>query len=274
MKHILYLTISILFLCNQNIKSQTIDTLITAGNQRLHFNIIKGKNPPILFESGNGNDGSVWKDVLPQISKATGATLITYDRAGLGQSEIDTLTINYKDEIKNLESALKQLGYYENLFIVNHSFGGFYTTLFTVRNKDKVKGSVYIDPALSCFTTKEWSKDFVDHISQENWALIKKHKIGLYYVLLQLEEIADYMSTIDLPKELPVTLIAAEKVLPMVKQHEIHKWQECMKSFGTLPNHKYVLAKNCGHKVWLDDEKLVIDEIVKGYQKVHFKESK
>ena len=35
-------------------QSQVLDTLIDVGGHRLHFNIIKGKGVPILFESGGG----------------------------------------------------------------------------------------------------------------------------------------------------------------------------------------------------------------------------
>lgn len=83
----------ILLSCTKG-QSQTIDTLISIGKHKLHFEIMKGNNTPIIFEAGNGSDGSVWKPILQSIYKATGATLITYDRAGLGQSEIDTTKIN------------------------------------------------------------------------------------------------------------------------------------------------------------------------------------
>ncbi len=111
-------------------QSQTIDTLIDVGDHYLHFKIVKGNGTPILFESGNGDDGSVWEDILEPIQDSTGATLITYDRAGLGKSEIDTMSINFKQEIKDLKYALKKLGFNKDLFIVSHSFGGFYSTLF------------------------------------------------------------------------------------------------------------------------------------------------
>ena len=41
--------------------SQTKDTLVDVGQYKLHFQIIKGTGTSILFESGSGNDGTVWK---------------------------------------------------------------------------------------------------------------------------------------------------------------------------------------------------------------------
>ena len=257
------------FCSHLTVRSQTIDTLIHVGNHQLHFKIMKGKGAPILFESGNGDDSGVWEKLLNPLYEATGATLITYDRAGLGKSGIDTLAISFEKELKDLEYALNKLGYSKDIFLVSHSFGGFYSTLFADRNKRKIKGAVYIDVALPCFFTKEWSRDFVDAISNKDWEMIKQYKTGLYYVLKNLEGISDYMRNKPFPEKTPVTLIAAEKILPMVKQHEADKWTACLKSFGLLPNHKYVLAKSAGHKVWDDDPDLVMKEIIKLYKEVN-----
>ncbi|HKG08352.1 MAG TPA: alpha/beta hydrolase [Pedobacter sp.] len=72
------------------VQAQEIDTLIDVGGYKLHFHVIKGKGTPILFESGGGDDASIWNALLPNIHKKLGATLITYDRAGFGKSTIDT----------------------------------------------------------------------------------------------------------------------------------------------------------------------------------------
>lgn len=89
--------------------SQTVDTLIDVGTHKLHFNIIKGEGIPIVFESGAGNDGTVWNDLLNPLSQQIGAPLITYDRAGFGQSGIDTANISIASEVENLELALSKL---------------------------------------------------------------------------------------------------------------------------------------------------------------------
>lgn len=249
--------------------AQDIDTLIQVGGHQLHFKIIQGTGTPILFESGNGDDGTVWEEILESLQKATGATLITYDRAGLGKSSIDTTKVRFKREVKNLEYALDKLGYSGEIFIVSHSFGGFYSTLFTRRNKKRVKGVVFIDVARPCFTTKEWSENFTNAISDEDWKMIKEYKLGLYYVLKDLTDISSYMSKKFLPKKIPATLIAAEKIMSMVKEEEKESWISCLEAFGNANNHRYVLAKGAGHKVWKDDPTLVIYEIVNLYKSIH-----
>ena len=96
--------------------------------------------------------------------------------------------------------------------------------------------------------------------------MIKRYKTGVYYVLKNLEEISAYMSDQSLTSEIPVTTIAAEKLPPMV---DADTWTECLISFGSLPNHRYVLAKDAGHKVWEDNPELVVGEVAALYERVN-----
>lgn len=249
-------------------QSQIIDTLVTVGGHKIHFTILKGNGVPILFESGNGDDGSVWKDILTPLHHSTGATLITYDRAGLGKSGIDTINISFKNEVKDLEIGLKKLGYFKEVFIVSHSFGSYYSSLFAYRNKSKVKGAVFIDVATPCFFTSQWTKEFVDSISTNDWKMIKQYRLGLYYVLSHFQEISIFMSDKFLNHKTPVTIIRAENILPMVKDNEKEKWINCLKLYGTMENHTYVVAKNSEHKIWEKNPQIVIEEIIKLYNKV------
>jgi hypothetical protein len=252
-------------------QAQTIDTLIDVGGHKLHFNIIKGKRTPILFEAGNGDDGSVWQPILDEIHNYTNATIITYDRAGLGKSEIDTTRISFQNEVKDLKVALEKLGYSKKIFIACHSFGGYYASLFTFQNPKTVKGVVCIDIVTPCFFTKEWSDQFIKTIKAEDWEMIKKYKPGLYYALSNFTATSMYMGDKFLNSKTSVTMISAENIQPMIKEDEKKKWTNCSKEFGTMVNHSYVIAKNADHKVWEKNPKVVVDEIVKLYRKVEKK---
>ena len=267
----LNLLLLLILLIHSKGQSQTLDTLINVNGLKMHFIITKGKEIPILFESGNGADASDWIPILDEIHKKTDATLITYDRAGLGKSEIDTSNVNFKQEIKNLEKGLKILGYNKKIFLVSHSYGSFYSSLFAYRNKSKITGAVFIDVATPCYFTEEWTTDYINSLKKtEDWEWIKQNKIGLYYVLKQFPKISVYMHDRFIPSSIPLTLIRAEN-LPsssIVKDEERLKWISCLQDFGELPNHKYVVAKNADHVVWEKAPQLVIDEITKLYLKV------
>lgn len=252
-------------------QAQTIDTLVDVGGFKLHFNVVKGKGVPILFESGNGSDASDWKDLLKQLHDSTGATLITYDRAGLGLSGIDTTKIDLPNEVKHLEFALKKLGYSKKIFLVNHSFGSYYSILFAIRNEKKVKGTVFIEPALPCNYTKNRNKEGNETITPDLWDRIKKEAIGLYFVLKNYEIICDLMETKNFPSKIPATVIGAENQAFLKTDAYKNEWRQCVKTFGLLPSHTYVFAKNCGHTVWADNPQLVTNEIVRLYRQTSYR---
>jgi pimeloyl-ACP methyl ester carboxylesterase len=85
------------------------------------------------------------------IEETTGATLVTYDRPGFGESEIDPEHHGFGDDLERLESGLKELGYGGTYTLVAHSLGGFYATMFASRHPGQVKAAVLIDVNLACF---------------------------------------------------------------------------------------------------------------------------
>ena len=252
-------------------QAQVVDTLIDVGSHQLHFRILAGEGTPILFEAGNGDDGSVWEPILNSIHEETGATLITYDRAGLGSSGIDTNKVSFVGEARNLKKALRQLGYRKDYFLVAHSFGSFYASEFARRNKGKITGAAFIDVATPCGFSVEYASRVNSTISDENWALIKEYKIGLYYVLQELPEIAAYMSQRFISNGIPLTVIAAEIRKPTAAigetEQDMINMANCLEAFGNLPDHKYVLAPDAEHKVWQQRPEIVIQEIVELYNR-------
>ena len=250
-------------------QAQVVDTLIDVGSHQLHFRILAGEGTPILFEAGNGDDGSVWEPILNSIHEETGATLITYDRAGLGSSGIDTNKVSFVGEARNLKKALRQLGYRKDYFLVAHSFGSFYASEFARRNKGKITGAAFIDVATPCGFSVEYASRVNSTISDENWALIKEYKRGLYYVLQELPEIAAYMSQRFISNGIPLTVIAAEIRKPTAAigetEQDMINMANCLEAFGNLPDHKYVLAPDAEHKVWQQRPEIVIQEIVELY---------
>lgn len=245
--------------------AQTVDTLIDVGTHRLHFRIVKGISSPILFEAGGGDNATIWAKQVVPVHQQTGATLIMYDRAGIGQSEIDTTRINLINEVEELEIALKKLGYFEQLVIVAHSFGGTYATFLSERNQDVVKGVVFVDCNLACFNTAATAKYLTDSY-QDRMAALKTQSIGTYYSLLHYQESNALFRRVSFPASIPATVISSE-VAPFTGPLGV-RWKACQQQFGRASNHHYVLAKGSGHYIHRDKPKLVNDEIVSLYKQV------
>ncbi len=130
--------------------------MVDANGARLHFHIIRGTGIPILFDAGGGDDGTVWTDLLKPLAQVTGTTLITYDRAGFGQSQITDMNPDIQrhgivNGIEDLEAALRKLGYDGDIMLVAHSYGGFYSELYAFRHPNHVKAVVLIEAIHVCY---------------------------------------------------------------------------------------------------------------------------
>jgi tetratricopeptide (TPR) repeat protein len=265
----LFLKVIIFFTLFSSIKSQsqTIDTLVDVGNHKLHFNIIKGSGIPILFEAGAGSDGRVWNSILKPIADITGATIITYDREGLGKSTINTVeTEDSKHGMLNslldLETGLKKLGFNKQIMLVSHSFGGYLSTLYSVRNPNLVKSIVLID------VNHNFMEKFVESDLKKQELLIpewKKNKLAIYYMAANIRETVKMMSEISIPQNIPVVDLVSG--IPSFKETEkVEHWKECHKNFvASHPKSIGITAFECGHGIWFDNPSLVITTIAKSY---------
>ena len=248
-------------------QSQTIDTLVDVGNHKLHFNIIKGTGIPILFEAGGGSDGTVWNSILKPIADITGATIITYDREGFGKSTINTLETEVSkhgmlNSILDLEIGLKKLGFKNQIMLVSHSFGGYFTTLYSVRNPNLVKSIVLID------VNHNFMDKFVESDLKKQELLIpewKKNKLGLYYMASNIRETVKMMSEISIPQNIPVVDLVSG-IQSFKETEKVEYWKECHKKFvESHPKSIGITAFECGHGIWFDNPSLVITTIAKSY---------
>ncbi len=224
--------------------AQSKESLVDVGGYQLHFTIIPGKGTPILFESGGGNDGSIWQGITPTIAEITEATIICYDRAGLGKSTIDSTQIGIENEIQGLETALKQLGYNKDIILVCHSLGGFYNTIYAARHPRQVKGIVFIDANLASFFTEEQFEQMK--------------------ASLQFRNTVEAVRNNPLPPHIPVIDIVAERMFEGTPNAD--RWKKCHADFvsGSL-NRKGIMAEETGHYVFLSNRQLAINAIVTMY---------
>jgi pimeloyl-ACP methyl ester carboxylesterase len=66
-----------------------LDTLVDVGGYHLHMMVYRGAQPlTIVMESGGGASLAAWSGVEARLAEGTGATVVSYDRAGFGESGI------------------------------------------------------------------------------------------------------------------------------------------------------------------------------------------
>lgn len=95
--------------------------MIDNGGHRLAFHVTRGNGSTIVLDSGGGEDSSYWNDLVPKLHASTGATVVTYDRAGLGKSDVVPGPWKVESAVSDLESGLQELGVTKNVTLVSHS---------------------------------------------------------------------------------------------------------------------------------------------------------
>ncbi len=126
--------------------------MVSVGGHKLHFVLHRGKVPvTILLEAGGGSDLTSWAAVPRLLAQQTGATVVAYDRAGLGGSELGPAESRPDDEIRQLRTALSHLKVPETTILVAHSYGAMLALLNAGRHPEQVAGLVLVDPMNSRF---------------------------------------------------------------------------------------------------------------------------
>ncbi|UPL47567.1 alpha/beta fold hydrolase [Hymenobacter sublimis] len=262
------LLLCLLPLVPQRGHAQTVDTLVDVGGYRLHFHIIKGKGTPILFEAGGGDDARVWEQLLTPLAQVTGTTLITYDRAGFGKSEVsreaDDTQHGILSGMQGLETGLKKLGYGKEIMLVAHSYGGLYSSLYAARHPKQVKAVVLLDAMLPCFATD----DFLAGMMRDMQADIAKNKTehrGRYYQTLNYPATVQAVRNAPFPASIPVMDVVAEQFF-IPNPTEAARWKACHQQFvSAQPNRESLTAYGCGHYLFHENPALAVSVIAKAY---------
>jgi pimeloyl-ACP methyl ester carboxylesterase len=240
-----------------------------------------------VFESGSGAGVEAWERVFPDV--AGFAPVVSYDRAGIGQSEPDGHRPTPQHVAKNLYALLEEVGAMPPYVLVGHSLGGPFIRMFAGMYPDKVGGLVYVDP------TEMWTeKDELNFyramgISAEE-LLPQKRKVrqvgsqfieqappGLraeFEVFMDLyyhNYFADFRSLPSTAK-IPISVLMHAKLDPAKYPPDLFpcKPEDCHARYLPLriawlsalaldsSDGTFTLATNSGHNVQDDDPSLVI----------------
>ena len=120
--------------------------LVDLGDgRRMNLHCVGQGDVTVVFDAG-GNDWSLtWALVQPALAARTRAC--TYDRAGLGFSDVSPRPPTPANIVEDLHRLLDRAGIVGKRILVGHSLGGFNMKLYAATHPDAVAGLVLIDPA-------------------------------------------------------------------------------------------------------------------------------
>lgn len=116
------------------------EQMVDVGGRRLHAFAHGSGSPTVVLVSGLDSPQASWDSVVPALAAL--ATVVTYDRAGIGRSEIGNLPTHGEQSARDLHALLGALGVPRPYVVVGHSYGGFVARLFASMYPDEMAGLI------------------------------------------------------------------------------------------------------------------------------------
>ena len=131
-----------------------LDTLVDAGGYRMHVMVYRGTRPvTVVMEVGGGASLQGWAGVEAQVAARTGATVVVYDRAGFGRSDLGPMDLTPRRQVEQLDQVLTLLQTPPQRILMGHSYGGLMAVAHAHLYPGKVRGLVLVDPMNQRFIT-------------------------------------------------------------------------------------------------------------------------
>jgi pimeloyl-ACP methyl ester carboxylesterase len=262
-----------------DITTPKTEKMVDVGGRNLHSCVYGKGSPTVVFVSGFGAPQAYWNPVIPDLAAIT--TVLTYDRAGIGRSEIGELPTHGKQAATDLHALLDKLSLPKPYIVVGHSYGGSVVRLFASIYPDGIGGIILED-------------------SQVEGVLEEQRKILKGKDLEQLEEMVAKFAAPDNPKtegdyrdiseeqvknsgplpRVPFVVITAgdrSKGMPPIFSEDARKKMvelrmEMQKKLAALvPGGKQIVVNDVGHNIHLERPEALIEPVVEMIEEVRKK---
>lgn len=230
---------------------------VDVGGHSLNLLIGGEGSPAVVFEGGFGAGVASWSTVQKEV--ASFARTVSYDRAGLGQSELGPKPRTAKQIATELHTALKKAGVKPPYVLVGHSFGGIYARVFAEMYPKEVVGLVLLDPSQESFN--DWLKKNQPARLKDVQAQIARAPEGVRAEDATTDASYDEARAAKVPPGTLVTLLSAteDETMPAdARRVWIEKHKEWI---ATVPGAKHIVVEKTGHFIQAQQPKLVIDTI-------------
>lgn len=137
-----------------------VDTHGGRGRLSRSLRVHRGTVPLTIFmEAGGAATLASYGGLDSVLAQRTRATVVVYERAGFGDSELGPLTLDPSTQVKQAAIVLERLRAPSRRIVVGHSYGGLMAVVHTDLCRDQVAGVVLVDPVNSRFV--DATGDFV-----------------------------------------------------------------------------------------------------------------
>ena len=245
------------------------DRIVTSGSRHYHVSQIGTGTPPVVFESGVGEDLSTWSDVQPAVAGLVRA--FSYDRAGIGRSDAVPSTgelrtvLSMVEELHELLRAASLSGPY---VLVGHSLGGALVQVYAHAYPSDIAGLVLVDPEDSRLVERLHAQTSAEEWAARERAIAQALSSVTEGIRLEmdiaLKTSGTYTARATPLPNVPTVLLTGTKKDPTFPGNPLEqdlKMEMHKALLSTLPRGRQILAPKSRHYIQNDSPELVIDAI-------------
>jgi pimeloyl-ACP methyl ester carboxylesterase len=273
--------VSAIISCSGEATAQ-VDRMVDIGSHRLHMHVEGEGSVAVIIDVGLGDQSNNWRTVLTRIAQV--ARVVTYDRAGYGQSEMGPLPRSSErvaEELKKLLEAASIPGPY---ILVGHSLGGLNMQVYAGKYPADAAGMVLLDPpplswllddsypelkAMAEQMTEQW-ETAADQMEQSENEADKAQAMFLRIVASEHREMfgssAKAGAAITNFGDIPLIVIASGRTNPMfgdVAEEYQAFWVEQSRVLASKSSRgKFLLLEESSHNIYADEPEQVIEAIL------------
>jgi pimeloyl-ACP methyl ester carboxylesterase len=144
---------------------------VAVQGHRMHIDCAGQGSPTVIFDAGLGDSYTTWALVQPEVAKFTRAC--SYDRAGMGWSELGEAPRTSEQIASELQALLDEAGEKGPFLLVGHSFGGYNVRALAARERGQIAGIVLVDAShpdqLNRFPPYAQIENYIPHVTFGMW---------------------------------------------------------------------------------------------------------
>jgi len=237
-----------------------IETQISLTTHKLTaFSIIKNSKYLIVFETGLGDDHTIWNQKNFTMNISAKQDVLMYDRAGYGKSEKGPAARNITILSGELDSVINKFSNGRKVILVGHSIAGMIIRDYAIKNPSKTAGLLFIDPSHEAYNIlTQAQEDFIyNTFLSSNGA-----DFGATMEARQLIEDSQYMATLSNLPNVPIIVLTSMTVDASHSASDRQSWynsHELLKLGVT--DFIHISTTNSGHYIFLDEPNLVLDNL-------------
>jgi pimeloyl-ACP methyl ester carboxylesterase len=248
--------------CSKFIKPKvkfTESTLMVQNYILTTFSTHASKDYLIVFESGLGDDHTVWQKKKVADKASEWADILLYDRAGYGASSVPDNERTISALSSDLHEVINAHRNNRKIILVAHSLGGMIVRDYAIKYPEEVDALLFVDASHELYNNPDQAQvDVIKNAFSQSYG----ENFGGTLEAKELKTDSEYMATLpNLPNVLTVALIS----MKIDKDHDAADrklWYNSKVALGNgLSDYQLITTEKSGHYILLEEPDLVVNNL-------------